>query len=309
MPKRPPRRYSVIIADRATGVVRRFTVRVRPALTLVGVVLALPVLIGLGARWATYDELADLRAAKAALEQETESYRAVTTELTAQISSLHAAIEDLSKRAALDPTSKRALEKLPAIVKTRAMGGGREVGGMDRLLPAALVTPENTFGLLRDLLTTLEDRLRLVGHGVERRRALAAATPSIWPTYGWLSAGYGRRPDPFTGEEGFHPALDISTDKGQPVFATADGVVESAAFSGAYGNLVVIRHGFGLSTRYGHLARFTVQAGDQVRRGQVIGYVGATGRATGAHLHYEVLVGGQPINPLRLLVAPQRAAN
>lgn len=309
MGKRAPRRYSVIIADRTTGVVRRFTVQLRPALALVGSILTLPVLIGLGARWSASAELAELRAAKAALELENESYRSATGQLTTQIASLQAAIDDLSKRATLDPASRKALEKLPAVVKVRAMGGGAESDGADRLLPAAFLTPENTFGLLRDLLGTLENRLQLVRHGVERRRALAAATPSIWPTYGWLSASYGERADPFTGEAGFHPALDISTEAGQPVFATADGVVESAAYNGAYGNLVVIRHGFGLSSRYGHLARFAVRAGEVVRRGQVIGYVGATGRATGAHLHYEVLVGGQPINPLRLLVARERGAN
>jgi murein DD-endopeptidase MepM/ murein hydrolase activator NlpD len=89
------------------------------------------------------------------------------------------------------------------------------------------------------------------------------------------------------------------------VFATANAIVASASWSGNYGNLLVLDHGFGLQTRYGHLSAFAVNVGDMVKRGDVIGYVGATGRATGAHLHYEVLANGQLINPLQLLITPR----
>ena len=132
--------------------------------------------------------------------------------------------------------------------------------------------------MLRDLLQGLESRLRYVRRDVERREALAAATPSIWPAHGWLTGTFGGRSDPFTGEPGFHQGLDISTDKGQPVYATADGTVESAAYTGDYGNLIVLQHGFGLTTRYGHLSAFNVKPGQTVKRGDVIGYVGSTGR-------------------------------
>jgi murein DD-endopeptidase MepM/ murein hydrolase activator NlpD len=91
------------------------------------------------------------------------------------------------------------------------------------------------------------------------------------------------------------------------VYATADGVVETAAYSGDYGNMVVLTHNFGLSTRYGHLSRFAVVTGTDVKRGEVIGYVGATGRATGSHVHYEVLVNGTPIDPLQILTAAIRS--
>src|SRR5581483_11603979 len=107
-----------------------------------------------------------------------------------------------------------------------------------------------------------------------------------------------------TGEPGYHQGLDISTEKGSPVYATADGTVESAAYTGDYGNLIVLRHGFGLATRYGHLSAFGVKPGQSVKRGDVIGYVGATGRATGAHLHYEILANGKLLNPLQLLTQP-----
>ena len=155
--------------------------------------------------------------------------------------------------------------------------------------------------MLRNVLGSLEGHLSAVRRNVEKRESLMNATPSIWPVHGWLSAGYGMRADPFTGDRDFHPGLDISADKGTPIFATAAGKVELAAPSGDYGNLVVVDHGFGLVTRYGHLSKFAVWQGATVKRGDVVGYVGATGRATGPHLHYEILANGKLINPLQLL--------
>jgi murein DD-endopeptidase MepM/ murein hydrolase activator NlpD len=159
------------------------------------------------------------------------------------------------------------------------------------------------------MLKALENRLSYVRRDVERTEALSKATPSIWPAHGWLSGTFGGRADPFTGERGFHGGLDISLDKGSPVYATADATVESAEYTGNYGNLIVLTHGFGLSTRYGHLSKFNVKPGQQVRRGDVIGLVGSTGRSTGSHLHYEILVNRQLLNPLRLLTRPSRSAN
>ena len=137
--------------------------------------------------------------------------------------------------------------------------------------------------------------------GVAFREALAEATPTLWPVDGWVSASYGYRRDPFTGVRDHHPAIDISTRPGEPVYATAAGLVASAKRNGAYGNLVEIRHGFGLTTRYGHLSTFAVRSGDTVERGHLIGHAGATGRATGNHVHYEVWVNERTVNPLRLI--------
>ena len=139
---------------------------------------------------------------------------------------------------------------------------------------------------------------------VERQEALAAATPSIWPAHGWLTGTFGGRSDPFTGEPGFHQGLDISTDKGQPVTRRPTAPSNRPPYTGEYGNLIVLNHDFGLSTRYGHLSAFSVKPGQQVKRGDVIGYVGSTGRSTGAHLHYEILANGKLINPLQLLTQP-----
>jgi len=299
------RRYTVVIADRSTGVVRRLTVGVGPTIATGAVAFMIPVLIGLGAKWSARWEIERLRAANSQLQIENGSYRAATGELTSQIQSLEDVIEDLGHRASLDPTAARAVQKLPAVVKSRATGGGPPSNALfSDLIGGSLSSPEDTFGVLRDLLRGLESRLRYVRHDVERREALAASTPSIWPAHGWLTGTFGGRSDPFTGEPGFHQGIDISLEKGSPVYATANGTIESAAYTGDYGNLIVVSHGFGLTTRYGHLSGFAVQPGQQVKRGDVIGYVGSTGRSTGAHLHYEIFVNGRLINPLRLLTQP-----
>ena len=285
---------------------RRATVNLRLTVCSVVGVLMLPILMGLGAKWSARQEIDQLRSANSLLQVENGSYRAATGELTTQIQSLESVINDLGARSSLDPAQARAMQKLPAIVKTRATGGSIVPANpaIAEIAAAALTTPEDTFGMLRDILQGLESRLRYVRRDVERREALAASTPSIWPAHGWLTGTFGGRSDPFTGEPGFHQGLDISTEKGQPVFATADGHVESATYTGDYGNLLVIKHGFGLSTRYGHLSAFAVKPGRSVTRGEVIGYVGSTGRSTGAHLHYEILANGQLINPLQLLTQP-----
>ena len=298
------RRYTVVIADRSNGVMRHLTLNLRATVLGCAGVLALPILMGLGAKWSAQAEVDQLRASNSMLQLENGSYRAATGELTSQIQSLETVINDLGVRAQLDPVQARAMQKLPAVVKARASGGA---SAMAEIAAAAISSPENTFGVLRDLLHGLESRLSYVRRDVERREALAGATPSIWPAHGWLTGTFGGRSDPFTGEPGFHQGLDISTDRGQPVFATADGTIRSAAFTGEYGNLIVVDHGFGLMTRYGHLSAFATKPGQVVKRGAVIGYVGATGRATGAHVHYEILANGKLINPLQLLTQPAAA--
>jgi murein DD-endopeptidase MepM/ murein hydrolase activator NlpD len=298
-------RYTIVVADRRTGVVRRFTIGLRSILAITGTVISLPILIGLGAAWKAKADVASLYATNTALELENSSFRGATEALTGQIAALQTAVSDLGGKAALDPSLQAAMDKLK-IVKNRAMGGGSTT-----IAPATpgLSSPENTFGLLRDLLQGIESRLRIVSSDVERRNLLAASTPSIWPTQGWLTSRTGGRSDPFTGEADYHPGLDISADKGTPVYATADGTISQASYSGAYGNLVVVDHQFGIETRYGHLSAFRTQRGQAVKRGDLIGLVGSTGRATGPHLHYEVRVNGRILNPLQFLLTARRSGD
>jgi murein DD-endopeptidase MepM/ murein hydrolase activator NlpD len=300
------RRYSVVVADRSTGLVRRFTLSLRPTLITVAGLASLPILMGLGARWKAQSDMQAIRASNSALQVENASYRSATGELTSQIQTLEGVVDDLGERAKLDPAAARAIQKLPAAVRSRATGGPLTSSAISSVLSTSITSPDDTFGVLRDLLQGLESRLNFVRHDVERQEKLANATPSIWPTRGGLTGFFGARSDPFTGEPEHHSGLDISAQKGQSVFATADGVVQSATYTGDYGNLIVLKHEFGLSTRYGHLSAYKVKVGDTVKRGDVIGLVGSTGRSTGAHLHYEILVNGQLMNPLQLLTQQTR---
>ncbi len=134
-----------------------------------------------------------------------------------------------------------------------------------------------------------------------RRRLPAVSQPSLWPVNGRLMGAFGERDDPFSGEGEFHKGVDISAPTGTPVRATADGVVIYSEWSNGYGRLIIIDHGGGIETYYAHLSRFFVYSGEGVRRGEIVGAVGSTGRVTAPHLHYEVRIGGAPVNPYRYL--------
>jgi murein DD-endopeptidase MepM/ murein hydrolase activator NlpD len=285
-----PKRYTCIFADRASGALHRFTVSARPAITLLLVLLAIPVAYTLHSRWSAHSEIEQLRLQNARLELENSSYRVTAAELTRSITALQDGLTELSSRLEIAALETPAFNQLPDSV--RATSGGHSVPE---------IAPTDTFDLLAGVLGSVDSRLQRIRHGVALREALSDATPNMWPADGWLSASYGYREDPFTGERDYHPAIDISTRSGQPVYATATGRVTEASRNGDYGKLIQIAHGFGLVTRYGHLADYAVEVGDTVERGEIIGYVGSTGRATGSHVHYEVLVNGRTLNPLRLL--------
>lgn len=129
------------------------------------------------------------------------------------------------------------------------------------------------------------------------RRWQTNVRPSLWPVTGRLMSAFGGRTDPFSGEGAMHTGVDLSASPGTPVHATADGIVIHASWGGQYGNLVIIDHGNGMQTYYAHLARFSVVPGQEIRRGDLVGKSGATGRVTAPHLHYEVRLGGTPVNP------------
>ena len=125
--------------------------------------------------------------------------------------------------------------------------------------------------------------------------------PSLWPVRGYVTGHFGQRIDPFLGEGMFHSGLDISAPYSTEVIAPADGLIVYTGPISGYGNLIKVSHGYGLSTRMAHLSKFSVVVGQQVKRGQIVGLVGSTGRSTGPHLHYEVLVNEVPVNPARYL--------
>ncbi len=176
--------------------------------------------------------------------------------------------------------------KLPLTEKHNSLM--REMHEQARELSLASVSQEKVFeSLINDL---------------KRKRNLLSSTPSIWPAKGWLSSGFGYRISPFTGLREFHKGLDISSREGTKIVATADGVVTFAGRNGFYGNMIKIDHGHGMMTRYGHLEKMLKKRGDAVKRGDVIGLMGNTGRSTGPHVHYEVFLNGIPVNPKKYIL-------
>ncbi|MGH9391968.1 MAG: M23 family metallopeptidase, partial [Vicinamibacteria bacterium] len=156
-------------------------------------------------------------------------------------------------------------------------------------------------------LAGLEEKSRVLERFYEQNKLMLASTPSIWPVRGYFSSSFGIRNDPFTGEREMHYGIDVSTVTGRPVVATADGIVLYASRRGTYGNIVVIDHKFGVMTRYAHLSGFNTRAGKQVKRGDVVGFVGTTGRSRAPHLHYEVWVQDRPVAPLDYILEYDRS--
>ncbi len=136
----------------------------------------------------------------------------------------------------------------------------------------------------------------------KEQSSLLSHTPSIWPARGWVTSAFGYRKSPFTGLREMHEGLDVATQMNSPILAPANGVVIRVGYHGGYGKMVEVDHGYGVVTRYGHCSKSLVEVGQRVKRGEKVALVGNTGRSTGPHLHYEVLLNGVPVNPYRYIL-------
>ena len=233
-----------------------------------------------------------LRLENQALLSRTQEYELNAGRLQSQVKALQGVVSKLGVMAGLE-------HSLPDTV-TVGVGGATSVEvSAPRLEPGSLLAMEKSLSQLADRSARLEEFYR-------DQSVLLSSTPSIWPVRGYLSASFGNRIDPFTGQRDFHSGIDVSTPIGTHVKAPADGVIISAQPEGGYGNALVIDHGYGLVTRYGHLEGFAVRPGQRVRRGDLLGYVGNTGRSTGPHLHYEVWVREQAQNPIHFILDEYR---
>jgi murein DD-endopeptidase MepM/ murein hydrolase activator NlpD len=166
-------------------------------------------------------------------------------------------------------------------------------------------TPKALLGRLDRLsaeATRQEQSLQELQAYFQDQKSLLASTPSIWPARGWVTSDFGQRLDPYTADRVLHGGMDIAAPHGKEVYAPSDGTVVFSGLEGGYGNVIVIDHGYGIKTRYGHLSKLLVKAGDKVKRGAHIAAVGNTGRSTGPHLHYEVRVNGIPQNPRKFIL-------
>ncbi len=159
----------------------------------------------------------------------------------------------------------------------------------------------NSLKLTNQQASQQEASFKEISVFLDKQRSILSSTPSMWPVKGWITSGFGKRASPLTGEPGRHMGVDIANETNTPVRVTADGIVTYAGWQVGYGRMVVVEHGYGYSTRYGHCSRIDVKVGDEVKRGQVLGYMGSTGRSTGSHVHYEVRLHGMPVDPEKYL--------
>jgi murein DD-endopeptidase MepM/ murein hydrolase activator NlpD len=197
-------------------------------------------------------------------------------------------------------TSEDRTRQLAIMAGLESLGAGADVGvgggaPLDGAAAEDLPALHSRAGQMAGMLDAIEAKLG------ERVRWMSS-TPTIAPVRGILTSGFGTRSDPMTHGPGLHQGIDIAAASGQPVYAAADGLVVLAAATNGYGQAVYLAHGFGISTRYGHLSEIDVNPGQRVHRGDLIGRVGSTGRSTGSHLHYEVRLDGAPVNPLAYIL-------
>ncbi|MFQ5658641.1 MAG: M23 family metallopeptidase [Candidatus Methylomirabilales bacterium] len=233
--------------------------------------------------------------------------------LVGKVQTMH---QEMGRMRTLDNQIRRlaGLETASATESTMAMGGGtleieqvltaEEQAARQQLIAQLFEDVEH---LEREVALQAESFEALTAYLTEQKDRLAA-TPSIWPAKGYVSSKFGPRISPFTGRRQRHTGIDIAAARGTPVLAPADGVVTYSGKLVGYGRAIVIDHGFGIKTFYGHNHQNKVKKGQRVARGQVIAAVGSSGYSTGSHLHYEVLVKDTPVNPLKYIVDENRRA-
>jgi murein DD-endopeptidase MepM/ murein hydrolase activator NlpD len=293
--------YTVLILPDATSPAQKFHVT-KPIVTAVSSVLAVSVL-AFGFFLYQYVNLNVRMLELKRLRQEVGD-RNLLAEKVGQLEGELSRLRELDRKlrmvAGLDAGEEQG---------TKLGQGGAETTSRTALLGAL---PQRAGRLLdwvtRDLealgqeIVSRERSFRQLKSFLEEKRSVLASTPTIWPVKGLVTAGYGYRTSPFTGQREMHEGLDIAAPHGTPILAAADGIVSFSGPLAAFGNVVFINHGHGFTTFYAHNSSNRVQEGQTVRRGDVVAYVGTTGRTTGPHVHYEVQVNGATVNPVRYIV-------
>jgi murein DD-endopeptidase MepM/ murein hydrolase activator NlpD len=299
--------YTVIVVPEDNSNVRRY--RVRKNLLVQTLVGALVVVGLLAAGTFHYVQVAKDAAENRYLREE-------NLTLQAQLKTVRERIDHIGST--LDRVERfdqklRALTLLNDPQRNLAMGpterepGSRVPGTGDNQF-ARLTASESPVALSSRLdrlsaeATRQEQNLQELQAYFQDQKSLLASIPSVWPARGWVTSDFGHRLDPYTADRVLHSGLDIAAPHGKPVVAPSDGTVVFAGLEGGYGNVLVIDHGYGIKTRFAHLAHMLVKPGDKVTRGQHVAAVGNTGRSTGPHLHYEVRVNGIPQNPRKFIL-------
>jgi len=288
--------FTVIFVPNARAKFRKYQVPLNVA-KLAGRAAAAVAIVGVGAMIhysALLFEVSRLRK----VEQESRNLLAKTHQIEQDAAALRAQMGQLSGIV----NKLGVMAGVDAPPPDPSVGGTGGIASTDASAPSAA-----SFEEMSTRLAELTEKSRDLTGVFEKQRSILSTTPSVWPVRGYLSAGFGNRSDPFTGLKDFHPGLDISAPLGTKILSPADGTVIFAGVKGGYGNAVTVSHGRGIVTHYGHLDAFNVRAGQAVRRGSVLGFVGSTGRSTAPHLHYEVWLNGSNQNPLLYILDEYRS--
>jgi len=286
------KRYTVLIIPDGAHHVRRLELRRR--LLQGGILAAFLAVCATGLLCFDYVRLHFDRSELAQLQVENREQKLEIANFSSEVDSLRADVELLVQNdamvramAKLDPPVEDALSGVggPSPLEGRAEMSDlqREIDTLRRQIEMRRFSQEEIQGFLND------------------EHSLLAAKPTGWPTQGWLTSLFGKRKDPFTGRRKMHEGLDIAGRVGTPILATADGVINRVGHFSGYGKLVVVDHGYGYQTYYGHNSKLYVKAGQRVKRGDKIAALGNTGTSTGPHVHYEIRRNGVPINPRKYL--------
>ena len=279
--------HTVIVVPHARARFRKLRISNRQLLIAISAVAVLT-LASVFTTWSFFTKTVDLKEL-AQVREENESLRQVNRSFEDSIRTLQKQLGDFEDRT----------RQLAIVAGLDELGVGQQagVGGQE----PQLVDQVDLYGL-EQRSTELDRSLGQVDAKFSDRLLLIASTPAIAPVKGILTSSFGRRSDPITGKPARHWGIDIATAPGSGVIASADGIVVRTGRIGGLGKAVYVSHGYGVTTRYAHLSSIEVTPGQRVERGDVLGLVGATGRATGYHLHYEVRVDGGAVNPLAYIL-------
>jgi murein DD-endopeptidase MepM/ murein hydrolase activator NlpD len=303
--------FTVVILPQPTAKGYQFQIAKRTAkrlciaaacLALVMTLAALHYLVMLGRAW----ELQTLRSKSTAQQQELARYHELATDLKGRLDHLRDFDVKLRVMTNLnpppEPDGKAGIGGTESAPDPQSPGGPPLDGKGGREEPVPMSDLEASLLSLQADANRQETSFEELMSSLQGRMAQWASTPSIWPVHGWFSSGYGKRLSPFTGTIMMHKGIDLAAYAGTPVVAPADGRVEAVDKDSGLGNVVVLDHGYGIKTLYGHLLQTYVHAGARVKRGETIAAVGNSGLSTGPHLHYEVHVNGQTVDPLRYII-------
>jgi len=312
------RQYTIVIVPDGKSVSRRYTISYRAV--LLGRLLGFFLLVGFGYGAADYAHMRNLRSSYLQAVQDDRALkgeaRILMTNLDEVRSSLRKVKEYSAKLADMTNIQTQSLTKKTGLSSVASPAG-------DPAVPSATgPRPENKSGVpgnvdlnrlvFKPVFARLDSislasqrgvfELQQIISRLSQQKTLLASIPSMTPVDGWVTSGFGQRSSPFTGEPAVHRGIDVAAPSGTPIYAPADGVVVFSGVRNGFGNFVLVAHGYGVVTGYGHNAQNLVSPGQVIHRGDQIATVGQSGRSTGPHLHYEVTVNGRSIDPMKFIL-------